>query len=174
MGPADSREGAGPLCSQSIFCSGLLPASTTCLLSDCRLAAFPGSMREPQSRCGCQLAEAALHRTDAKDSAVFRVSLCVWKTGLAPCQGTCLHADGQDPSNCSALPVLTSPQPWSRSAAPSVPGELCVPGACLPWHDALLPFSTGEGHLFPWSFIPAIATQLQPAPLDDEYGCWVG
>jgi len=102
-------------------------------------------MRGPQSRCGCQLPEATSHRTGAKDCAALRVSLRVVKIGPAPCQGGCLHTSSQDPSNCSALPVLMSLQPRSRSAPPSASGERCVTGAHLPWHAALLPFSTGEG-----------------------------
>lgn len=92
MGTATFREGVGPLCSQSIFCSGLLPASTTCLLSDCKLAASPSSMRGPQSGCGCQLALATSHRTGAKDSAVLRVSLSVGKTSPTSPSARCPSA----------------------------------------------------------------------------------
>lgn len=79
MEPAVFREGVGPPCSESVFCFGLLPASATYVLSDCRPVASPGSVRGPQSECGCQLAEATSNRTGAKDSAVLRVSLCVWE-----------------------------------------------------------------------------------------------
>lgn len=100
--------------------------------------------------------------------------MCVGKQDRLHAEvGACTQV-GQDLSNCSALPVLMSFPPRSRSAPPSAPGELCVTRTRLPQPSALLPFIIGEGHCsLAQSSIPAIATQLQPAPSDAEYGCWV-